>query len=143
MIGELNASHTYRYGGDIEAPKNREVGYLGIDWTKKDGFFAVGKVIRGAAWDNEVRSSLDEPGINVAEGDYILAVNGVALTDFPDPWAAFEGLADKTVELTGEIKKHPGMVRKRLLSKPCGMKHDYAISPGSNPIVKWWTSNRW
>ena len=105
MIGELNASHTYRYGGDMEAPKNRDVGYLGIDWTKKDGFFAVGKVIRGAAWDNEVRSSLDEPGINVGEGDYILAVNGVALTDFPDPWAAFEGLADKTVELT--VNKKP------------------------------------
>jgi tricorn protease len=100
MIGELNASHTYRYGGDIEGAKNRDVGYLGIDWTKKDGFFAVEKVIRGAAWDNEVRSSLDEPGINVGEGDFILAVNGVALNDFPDPWAAFEGLADKTVELT-------------------------------------------
>jgi len=105
MIGELNASHTYRYGGDLEAPKMRQVGYLGIDWMKKDGFFAVGKVIRGAAWDNEVRSPLDEPGINVGEGDYILAVNGIALADYPDPWAAFEGLADKTVELT--ISKKP------------------------------------
>ena len=40
MIGELNASHTYRGGGDGETPKNRAVGYLGIDWEKKDGFFA-------------------------------------------------------------------------------------------------------
>jgi len=105
MIGELNASHTYRYGGDLESGKNRGVGYLGIDWTQKDGFFTVGKIIRGAAWDNEVRSPLDEPGINVAEGDYILAVNGIALSDFPDPWAAFEGLAGKTVELT--VNKKP------------------------------------
>jgi tricorn protease len=32
LIGELNASHTYHGGGDIEAPKNKAVGYLGVDW---------------------------------------------------------------------------------------------------------------
>ena len=100
MIGELNASHTYRGGGDLESAKSRAVGYLGIDWAKKDGQFAVGKIIRGAKWDYEVRSSLDEPGVNVKEGDYILAVNGIALNEFQDPYAAFEGLANKTVELT-------------------------------------------
>ncbi|MBK9985345.1 MAG: PD40 domain-containing protein [Saprospiraceae bacterium] len=104
MIGELNASHTYRFGGDSETPKERAVGYLGVDWTKKDGYFAIGKVVRGAAWDNEVRSSLDEPGVNVGAGDYILAVNGIALNEYPEPWAAFEGLADKTVELTVNSK---------------------------------------
>ena len=104
MIGELNASHTYRGGGDLEQPKSRAVGYLGVDWAKKDGHFMISKVIRGAAWDNEVRSSLDEPGINVGAGDYILAVNGIALNEYPDPYAAFEGLADKTVELTVNSK---------------------------------------
>jgi tricorn protease len=104
MIGELNASHTYRYGGDGEKPKNRQVGYLGVDWVKKDGQFMISKVIRGAAWDNEERSPLDEPGINVGAGDYILAVNGIALSEYPDPWAAFEGLAEKTVELTVNSK---------------------------------------
>jgi tricorn protease len=104
MIGELNASHTYRGGGDGESPKSRAVGYLGVDWEKKDGFFAVKSVVRGAPWDNEVRSPLDEPGVNVGSGDYILAVNGIALNEYPDPWAAFEGLADKTVELTVNSK---------------------------------------
>lgn len=104
MIGELNASHTYRGGGDLEQPKSRAVGYLGVDWAKKEGQFMISKVIRGAAWDNEVRSSLDEPGVNVGAGDYILAVNGIALNEYPDPYAAFEGLADKTVELTVNAK---------------------------------------
>jgi tricorn protease len=104
MIGELNASHTYRGGGDQESGKNRQVGYLGIDWTKKEGHFAVGKIIRGAEWDNEIRSSLDEPGITIKEGDFILAVNGIALHEWPDPYAAFEGLAGKTVELTFNSK---------------------------------------
>ncbi len=105
MIGELNASHTYRGGGDYEEePKQRPVGYLGVDWAKKDGYFQVSKVIRGAAWDNEVRSSLDEPGVNVGAGDFILAVNGINLNEYPEPWAAFEGLAGKTVELTVSSK---------------------------------------
>jgi len=100
LIGELNASHTYRGGGDQETPENRAVGYLGVDWEKANGEFKVKKIIRGAEWDNEVRSPLDEPGVEVKEGDYILAVNGIALNENPDPWAAFEGLAGETVELT-------------------------------------------
>jgi tricorn protease len=104
MIGELNASHTYRGGGDGETPKSRAVGYLGIDWEKKDGYFAVKKIVRGAPWDNEVRSPLDLPGVNVKEGEFILAVNGIALHELPDPYAAFEGLSNKTVELTVNTK---------------------------------------
>ena len=100
LIGELNASHTYRGGGDQETPERKAVGYLGVDWEKSNGEFRIKEVIRGAEWDNEVRSPLDQPGVNVDKGDYILAVNGVALNENSDPWAAFEGLAGKTVELT-------------------------------------------
>ena len=41
------------------------------------------------------------PGItNVHEGDCLLAVNGVPIDTAQDPWAAFQGLADKPVLLT-------------------------------------------
>jgi len=100
MIGELDASHTYRGGGAQETPKHRAVGYLGVDWAKKDGHFQIAKIIRGAVWDYEVKSPLDEPGLQIKEGDFVLAVNGIPLNEFPEPWAAFEGLANKTVELT-------------------------------------------
>lgn len=100
LIGELNASHTYRGGGDNESPKEKAVGYLGVDWEKANGQFKIKQIIRGADWDNEVRSPLDEPGVAIKEGDYILAVNGIALSDYTDPYAAFEGLSDKAVELT-------------------------------------------
>lgn len=104
LIGELNASHTYRGGGDQETTKSRQVGYLGVNWEKVDGHFRIKEIIRGAAWDNEVRSPLDEPGIGVQAGDFVLSVNGIALKDYTDPWAAFEGLAGKTVELTVHSK---------------------------------------
>jgi len=111
LIGELNASHTYKGGGDRETPKNKAVGYLGVNWEENNGQYRIKEIIRGAPWDSEVRSPLDEPGVDIAEGDYILAVNGMKLADFTDPWAAFEGLAGKTVELT--VNDSPSMEGSR------------------------------
>ena len=100
MIGELSASHTYHGGGALEDTKRASVGYLGIDWTADGDYYKIKKIIRGAAWDAEVRSPLDQPGVPVKEGDYILAVNGVPLTTKTDPYAVFGNLAGKSVELT-------------------------------------------
>ena len=99
MIAELNSSHSYRGAGDLERAKRRAVGYLGIDWELNQGHYRVKKIIRGAPWDSEVRSPLDEPGIKVKEGDYIIAVNGIDLNPEKSPYAPFAGLAGKTVEL--------------------------------------------
>jgi tricorn protease len=100
LIGELNASHTYQGGGDLEAAKNKAVGYLGVDWQADGENYKIKKIIRGAPWDAEVRSALDQPGVTIKEGDYILAVNGVPLTTSQEPFIAFTGLSNKTVELT-------------------------------------------
>ena len=100
MIGELSASHTYHGGGALEDTRHASVGYLGIDWAADGDYYKIKKIIRGAAWDAEVRSPLDQPGVPVKEGDYILAVNGVPLTTRTDPYAAFGNLAGKPVELT-------------------------------------------
>ncbi len=100
LIAELNASHTYRGGGDDETPLQRAVGYLGIDWELNNGAYRIKRIVKGASWETEVRSPLMTPGIKVKEGDYILAVNGVKIDVTKDPSSAFEGLADKTVELT-------------------------------------------
>lgn len=101
LISELNASHTYRSGGDTERSTERGVGYLGCDFIFTNGAYRIAKIISGAPWDSEVRSPLARPGLtNLHEGDYLLAVNGEPLAPQEDPWAAFQGLADKPVFLT-------------------------------------------
>ena len=100
MISELNSSHTYRGGGQFETPPERAVGLLGVDWRLENGAYRIARIVDGAGWDSEARSPLARPGVNVREGDYVLAVNGVPLDVTKDPWAAFEGLADVAVELT-------------------------------------------
>lgn len=116
LIGEMNASHTYRGGGDDESASRKNTGYLGIDWGKKDGEFYVKRIVRAGDWDTEVRSPLADPGIKVMEGDFILAVNGMPLHDYKDPWSAFADMADKPVELlVGKTKDI--MQAKRVLVK--------------------------
>ncbi|MFC2084957.1 PDZ domain-containing protein [Bacteroidota bacterium] len=100
LIAELSASHTYRGGGDSERPNSRNVGYLGVDWKLENGAYKIDKIIKGAQWDAEVRSPLDQPGVEVKEGDYVLAVNGVKIDATKDPYAGFQGLGGKTIELT-------------------------------------------
>lgn len=101
LIAELNSSHTYRSGGDTERTLERGVGYLGCDFALENGACRIKRILRAAPWDTEVVSPLLRPGLtNVKEGDYLLAVNGVPLDVTQDPWAAFQGLADKPVFLT-------------------------------------------
>ena len=106
LIAELNASHTYRAGGDIERASNRNVGYLGVDWEIDKGYYRIKHIVNGAPWDAEERSPLAMPGVDVNVGDYVIAVNGVAMDISKDPSAAFEGLAGKTVGLT--VSNTPG-----------------------------------
>lgn len=98
LIGELNASHTYYSGGDLEVSKSKQVGYLGIDWQADGNHYKVGKIIRGASWDAEVRSPLEKSGIK--EGSYILEVNGLPISTNKDPYYYFAGLNNVAVELT-------------------------------------------
>lgn len=107
LIAELNASHTYRGGGDTESPQRRRAGLLGVDWSLENGAYRIEKIIESAPWDAEARSPLHQPGIDVEEGDYVLAVNGVPIDTSRDPWAAFEGLAGEVVALT--VNSQPGM----------------------------------
>jgi tricorn protease len=104
FIGELNSSHTYRGGGDLEEAPQRSVGMLGVDWEVDHGAYRIKRVLRGGPWDADARSPLDEPGVNVKAGEYVLAVNGVPLDVKADPWAAFQGFGEKTVVLSVNAK---------------------------------------
>jgi tricorn protease len=100
MIGELSTSHTYVFGGDFgtQVPQ-RPTGLLGADLERVGKVFRIERIYRGAPADNE-RSPLLEPGVNVSEGQYILAINHRPF-DADRPFHAhLEGLAGKPVLLT-------------------------------------------
>ncbi len=101
MISELNIGHAYVRGdGDVGPQPKVSVGVLGADFELAEGAYRVAKIQQGAAWDLDARSALSRPGAVVKEGEFLLAVNGVPMDTKKDPWAAFQGLAGKTVRLT-------------------------------------------
>ena len=100
MISELNVGHAYYNGGDVESAPSVSVGLLGCDYERKNGAYQISRILRGAAWDMDAKGPLSQPGVDVKEGMYLLAVNGVAVNAAKDPWAAFVGLGGKTVTIT-------------------------------------------
>ena len=113
LIGELNSSHTYVQGGQVENGPNRGVGLLGADFALENGAYRIRKIVDGGSWDSEVRSPLHQAGANINEGDYILAVNGRPIDITKEPAAALDGLANVTVALT--VNSTPSMTGSRVV----------------------------
>jgi len=106
MIGELSNSHTYVGGGDFPDLHPVNVGLLGVDYEldAASGMYRIKKIYPGENWDQALRSPLTEPGINVKEGDYLLAVNGRPLRAPQNPYEGFVNTANETVTLTVNSK---------------------------------------
>ncbi len=109
MIAELNVGHAYYWGGDGESSPTRPVGMLGVDFevaTETDDqgndhtAYRIAKIYEGADWDSDARNPLNQLGLDIDEGTYILAVNGRKLNTDEDPWAAFIGTAGKQTTIT-------------------------------------------
>ena len=106
MIGELSNSHTYVGGGDYPDLHPVNVGLLGVDYEldPASGAYRIKRIYPGQNWNQELRSPLTEPGINVKEGDYLLAVNGRPLHAPQDPSELLVNTANETVTLTVNSK---------------------------------------
>lgn len=125
MISELNIGHAYLTGpGDVEDSPSVGVGLLGCDFELDRGgaapAYRISRIYQGAVWDSDARGPLSQPGVEVKEGDYLLAVNGVPVDTSKDPWAAFVGSVGKTLALT--VNSSPAMDGKEreVLVKPIG-----------------------
>ncbi len=100
MISELNVGHAYYRPGSREDTPRAGVGMLGAQFTLENGAYRISRILEGAAWDADARGPLSQPGIDVEEGDYLLAINGVPIDTSKDPWAALQHMAGQTVSLT-------------------------------------------
>jgi tricorn protease len=101
MIGELNAGHAYVGGGDMPQPERIRTGLLGAQLEKdgQSGYFRITRILRGQNWDTSRRSPLTEIGVDVNEGDYIIAVDGKPTDGMTDIYQALVDKADKQVTL--------------------------------------------
>ena len=98
--GELVVGHAFIGGGDIPDGPRVSIGLLGADYeVTPEGYYRFKRIYKGQNWHPELRAPLTEPGVNVQEGDYLLAVNGQALRAPVDVYSLFGKTADRITDL--------------------------------------------
>jgi tricorn protease len=101
LIGELNTGHTYVAGGERPETPRIKLGMLGAEFSRDPASraYRIDRILPGENWNKQTRSPLREIGLNVKEGDYLLAINGVPVSTVPNLYDALIGTADKQVIL--------------------------------------------
>ena len=102
MIAELNVGHAYIHGGDVDAPGRRPVALLGLElaFDPAAGRYRITNLLRGENDDPVYRSPATAVGVQLAAGDYVLAIDGEELQPEVDPYRLLRGKAERTVMLT-------------------------------------------
>jgi len=116
MGGELTVGHSYLLGaGDLPGEENPvNVGLLGADYSVENGYYRIQHIYSGENWNPELRAPLSAPGIDVAEGDYLLEVNGRPLVSPTNIYSLFEGTAGHQALI--RLNKTPTMEGSRVIT---------------------------
>ena len=130
MMGEITVSHLGVGGGDIPETRNVATGLLGTDYRVENGRYRFGRIYDGENWNPDLRAPLTQPGVNVVEGDYLIAVNGRELRATDNVYSFFEATSGKQVRLRVAVRP----MEPRLAMSPSSQwpaKPGCATSPGS------------
>jgi tricorn protease len=115
MGGELTVGHSYLNGpGDVPSEDPVSVGLLGADFQVENGRYRIKRIYTGENWNPDLRAPLSAPGIQVAEGDYVLEVNGRPLAPPANVYSLFEGTANRQTLI--RVNKTPSLEGSRLIT---------------------------
>lgn len=105
--GETSVGHSFVGGGDMPEVDRVPVGLLGADIAVENGHFKLKKIYTGESWNPDVKAPLNQPGLNVKEGQYIVAVNGQPIDASSNFYSFFDQTADKQIFLS--VSDQPSM----------------------------------
>jgi tricorn protease len=99
IMGNLTVGHLFVSGGDVPQVRRIPVGLLGADYKIDNGRYRFARVYDGENWNPQLRAPLTQPGVNVVEGEYLLAVNGREVRGADEIYSFFEETAGKSTLL--------------------------------------------
>jgi tricorn protease len=99
MLGYITSSHLRGGGGTVPRGKAVPGGLLGADFEIANGRYRFKRVFIGESWNPQLKAPLSGPSISVKEGEYLLEIDGHALSASDDVSAWLEGTAGKRVTL--------------------------------------------
>ncbi len=134
MLGHLVMGHVFVGGGAVPEQTGVSVGLLGADYSVAEGRYRISRILAGENWNPKLMAPLTQPGVDVKEGDFLLAVNGQALKGDDDVHRLFLGTAGKQTVLTVGPKAD-GTGSRRVTVVP-------APSEGGLRLRTWMEENR-
>lgn len=105
MLGYVSVSHLGVSGGDAVPPGGggNRIGLLGADYEITDGHYRFKKIYRStsfAAANGTFVAPLDQPGVDIREGDYLLEVDGQKVDPARNLLGYFVGAVGRPVKIT-------------------------------------------
>ncbi|MBQ6571683.1 MAG: PD40 domain-containing protein [Alistipes sp.] len=101
MISEVGCGHAYVNPGEMPQVERIPMGLLGAELKRdKSGFFRIEKILPGGVYSQTLRSPLAEPGVDVKEGDYIVAIDGIPTSSVKNIYQLLVGKANVLTELS-------------------------------------------
>lgn len=101
MISEVACGHAYVNPGEMPKAERIPMGLLGAELKKdKSGYYKIGKIMPGAPYSAKLRSPLTEPGLNVTEGNFIVAIDGIPTNTVDNIYKLLIGKANVLTELS-------------------------------------------
>ena len=138
-LGHVSVSHLVARGGDIplQLATPSRVGLLGADYEVRDGRYRITRIYRSGHYNSPdplLQAPLDQPGIDVAEGEYLLEVDGEPVLASRNIYSYFQGKAFTPVRITVGPDPQPRALRT----------YTVVPLPGENTLrrANWAESNR-
>jgi tricorn protease len=105
MLGSVSVSHLGVGGGDSPSGggSGNRVGLLGADYEIANGKYRFKKIYRSLTYASPAgpfAAPLDQPGVDVREGDYLLQVDGKPVEAEKNVLTYFENLVGRPVKIT-------------------------------------------
>lgn len=101
MIGELGTSHAYVQGGELPGGGGAvAVGSLAADFARGGDYLQIKKIYRGDPSYSDARGPLAAPGVNVKEGEYLIAIDGKPVRSNTPPASLLQSKVGVAVTLT-------------------------------------------
>ena len=116
MSGEVAIGHSYVSGGDFPDINRVPVGLLGCDLEEVNGYYKIAKIYDGESWNPNITAPLAIPGLNINEGDYLLEINGSALTSATNPYSLLEQTAGRTITIKVNSKAENAGARELIVT---------------------------
>ncbi|HWJ34976.1 MAG TPA: PDZ domain-containing protein [Steroidobacteraceae bacterium] len=133
MLGAFSVGHLRGSGGAIPHARRVTGGLLGADYLIRNHRYCLAKIYSGGNFNPQVKAPLAQPGLNLNEGDCILAINGMEVTQSVDIQQPLEGTAEHAITL--RVAPANGANPRDLSVVPTG-------SEGNLRFIDWIESNR-